>query len=54
MYYNKNVKDIEKELQTSNKGLSIDEVKIRQKKHGKNILPKKERDNILKIFFNEF
>lgn len=54
MYYNKEIKNIENELNTNNKGLNSDEVLIRQKKLGKNILPKKKRDNILKIFFNEF
>jgi len=53
MYYNKNIEELEKELQTSNKGLTKEEVNIRQKKYGKNILPKKESDSILKIFFNE-
>lgn len=54
MYYNKNIEDIEKELETSNKGLSKEEVLNRQQKYGKNTLPKKEQDSILKIFFNEF
>lgn len=54
MYYNKNIEEIEKELQTSNKGLNKKEVLIRQKKYGKNILPKKEQDTIFKIFINEF
>ena len=54
MYYNKNIDELENELQTSNKGLSYDEVNIRQQKYGKNILPKKESDSVIKIFFNEF
>ena len=54
MYYNKNIGELENELQTSNKGLSYDEVNIRQQKYGKNILPKKESDSVIKIFFNEF
>ena len=54
MFYNKNIEDIEKELETSNKGLSKEEVLNRQQKYGKNTLPKKEQDSILKIFFNEF
>ncbi len=54
MFYNKKVEDIEKELETSNKGLSKEQVLNRQQKYGKNTLPKKEQDSILKIFFNEF
>ena len=54
MFYNKKIEDIEKELETSNKGLSKEEVLNRQRKYGKNTLPKKEQDSILKIFFNEF
>ena len=54
MYYNKSIEEIERELKTSNKGLTQKEVIERQKKHGKNILPKKESDSVLKIFLNEF
>ena len=54
MYYNKNIDEIEKELQTSNKGLTNEEVKKRQEKYGYNILPKKKKDSIVKIFFNSF
>ena len=54
MYYNKKIEEIEKELLTSNKGLSKDEVITRQQKYGKNTLPKKQKDSILKIFFSEF
>ena len=54
MFYNKKIEDIEKKLETSNKGLSKEEVLNRQQKYGKNTLPKKEQDSILKIFFNEF
>ena len=54
MYYNKSIEEIERELKTSNKGLTQKEVIERQKKHGTNILPKKESDSVLKIFLNEF
>lgn len=54
MYYNKDINEIEKELQTSNEGLTKEEAAIRQEKYGKNLLPKKESDSIVKIFFNEF
>ena len=54
MYYNKKVEEIEEELQTSNVGLTNEEVIKKQKKYGRNILPKKEKDSIVKIFFNSF
>ena len=54
MHYNKDINEIEKELQTSNEGLTKEEAAIRQEKYGKNLLPKKESDSIVKIFFNEF
>ena len=54
MYYNKSPEELEKELQASSKGLSKEEVIVRQQKYGKNILPKKEKDSVLKIFLREF
>ena len=54
MFYNKEIKDIEKELKTSLNGLTDKESKERIKKYGKNILPKKKKDSVFKIFFNEF
>lgn len=54
MFYNKSTKEVEKELQTSQRGLTAIEVKNRQERYGKNILPKKRQDSILKIFFSEF
>lgn len=54
MYYNKELKEIKKELNIDDIGLTPDEVLNRQKKYGKNILPKKKTDSILKIFFSEF
>ncbi|MBQ2873204.1 MAG: HAD-IC family P-type ATPase [Bacilli bacterium] len=54
MYYNKKIKEIEKELNTNIDGLSSKEVEKRIKKYGKNTLPKKKKDSIFKIFFNEF
>jgi Ca2+-transporting ATPase len=53
MFYNKNIKEIEKELDTTIDGLTDKEVKKRIEKYGKNILPKKEKDSVFKIFFNE-
>ncbi len=54
MFYNQKISDIERDLETSNEGLSSDEVRRRQEKFGKNILPQKPRDSLLKIFFGEF
>lgn len=54
MYYKKGQEELEKELKTSDRGLSQEEALIRQQKYGKNILPQKEKDSIFKIFFNEF
>ena len=54
MYYNKKIDNIEKELETSINGLTNKEAKNRIEKYGKNIIPKKEKDSIIKIFFNEF
>jgi len=54
MYYNKKIEDIEKELNTSSNGLTEQEVTKRINKYGKNTLPKKKKDSIVKIFFNEF
>jgi len=54
MYYNKTIEDIEKELKTSSKGLTKNEVLDRQKKYGKNMLPKKKQKSVVEIFFEEF
>ena len=54
MYYNKNIKEIETELKTNENGLTIKEVNERIKKHGKNTLPQKKSDSILKLFINQF
>ena len=54
MYYNKEINEIKKILNIDDSGLTKNEALNRQKKYGKNILPKKKKDNVLKIFFNEF
>jgi len=53
VFYNKDISEIEKELNTNIDGLTEKEAKKRIEKYGKNILPKKKKDSILKIFFNE-
>ena len=54
MYHNKNIEDIQKELNTNSNGLTNGEVKNRIAKYGRNTLPKKKKDSVIKIFFNEF
>ena len=53
-FYNKTTTDIFSELKSSEHGLSSKEASDRQAKYGKNILPKKKKDSILKIFIREF
>ena len=53
-YYNKQLESLYKELNTNELGLDIEESKKRIEKYGKNELPKKKKDSILKIFINEF
>lgn len=52
--YKKDYNDVIKETKSNINGLSNNEVKNRLEKYGKNILPKKERDSILKLFIKEF
>lgn len=52
-WYQKDKNEIESELQSSNKGLTKKEAKQRLLKNGKNELPKKKNDSIIKIFFRQ-
>jgi len=54
MHYNKEIKEIEKYLSTGDNGLRMKNVIESQKLYGKNELPKKKKDSILKIFLSEF
>ena len=54
MFYNKSIEEVYLKLKTSSKGLSDNEVKKRRDKYGYNMLPKKKRDSVFKIFINEF
>lgn len=54
MYYNKKNSEIIKELNTDLNGLSQNEVDKRIIKYGPNIIPKKKKDSLIKIFFSEF
>ncbi len=53
-YTNLDEEMLYKNLVTSKNGLTDLEVKKRQNKYGKNELPKKEKDSIIKIFFMQF
>ena len=53
MEYNKSIDEVVKELNSSLTGLSAEEATNRLNKDGKNILPAKKRDSILKIFAKE-
>ena len=52
--YKKNIEEIYKELETSNKGLSISRVKSLQKRYGKNVLVEKDKKTKLQIFLDQF
>ena len=53
MFYNKNEEEVLLELKTTKEGLTTEEASARLNKYGKNELPKKKKDSIIKIFFNE-
>ena len=52
--YKKSIEDIFKETNSSDLGLTYKEANLRLEKYGKNILPKKKRDSILKLFIKEY
>lgn len=53
MYYNKTIAAVKEALKTSSEGLSSAEAARRLQKYGKNVLPRKESDSLLKIFLGE-
>ena len=53
-YYNKNLKDIYKEFETTENGLKSSEISKLREKYGKNELPAKKKDSIIGIFFSQF
>ena len=53
-YSEMNEKDLFKNINSSLKGLSDEEVIERQKKYGKNRLPKPKKNSVLKMFLLEF
>jgi len=54
VFYNKSIEEVKKELKTSSNGLTTKEAIKRINENGKNVLPKKKKDSVIKIFFNEF
>lgn len=53
-YYNKDIKEVLKEFNTSETGLSSEQAKELLIKNGKNELPKAKQDSIIKLFFDQF
>ena len=54
MYYNKDINEIYKELETGKYGLTRKEAKARLEKYGKNELPQKKKESVFEIFISEF
>ncbi len=53
-YYNKNIKEVMEEFNSSESGLASDKIKRKLKKYGFNELKKKKKINALKIFLRQF
>lgn len=53
MWHFKDEKEVLKELNTSEKGLSFEEAELRLNKYGKNELPKKKTDSFIKIMIKQ-
>jgi len=54
MFHNKDIQEIKEELKTSEKGLTSKQVEKNIMVYGKNVLPKKKKDSVFKIFFMQF
>ena len=52
-YYRENIDKVLNNLQTSLNGLTEKDVFERLKRYGKNELPKKKKDGLIKIFFKQ-
>jgi len=52
-YYQEEIEDILKKLNTKKEGLTKEEVKTRLNRYGKNELPKKKQDGVIKIFLRQ-
>ena len=53
-YYTNSEEEVLKELNSSENGLTEEEVKKRQQEHGLNELPRKKQDSVLKLFLSQF
>lgn len=53
-FYNKDIDDVLKYFESTTKGLSTEQAKNNLEKYGKNELPKKKQDSILKLFISQF
>ena len=53
MFHSIDIKELFKQIKSDEKGLTSNEAKDRLIKNGKNVLPTKKRDSIVKIFFKE-
>ena len=49
-FYNKDLKEIYDYFNSSEQGLTNKQIKINEKKYGKNILKEKKQNSILKVF----
>ena len=54
MYYNEKIEKNLEKLNSTKKGLPVEEAKIRLKNNGKNILPHKKKPSFLMLFLKEF
>ena len=52
-WYSLTEKQLFEDLKTSEQGLTTKECQKRQEKYGKNVLPKKKKESVIKIFFKE-
>jgi len=53
-HFTKSKKNLFEEFETTSTGLTDDEVKKRRKKYGENRFVEKEKDGLIKIFFDQF
>lgn len=53
-WHNVSIEEIYKVLDSNEYGLTASKVKERQLRYGKNVLPREEKDGIIKIFFSQF
>ena len=54
MYYNEEINEIYKKLDSNPNGLTSNEVEIRLKTNGKNILPHKRKPNFFELYIKQF